>query len=169
MGPCPYRHGVAALTASAVRVVSESRFCVCPPLSNSAVNEEVIWVTNVRWFRPVARGAAPRSRLDAEDRVPRARLPRACCWAGRHEGHHTVAVQKSQAKLQEVGSRQPMHCKLSVHGRRCVAFCGHTAHGTRHTPAHRPEHAVDAPRAHPWTATCTPTAHDRGVMHVPTW
>ena len=86
-------------------------------------NGERTWVNKpvriVRWFHPLteaAATAATRSRLDAEKRVRAARLPRACCWAGRQEGHHTVAVQKSQAKLQEVGSRQPMHCKLSVHG-----------------------------------------------------
>ena len=97
--------------------------------------------------------SAAKRRADAQNAqvVALARMPRACCWAGRHEGHHTVAVQKSQAKLQEVGGRQPVHCKLRVHGRRCRHT---TPTGTRHT-AHAAAHGArhhSAP-AQPWTGT----------------
>ena len=80
--------------------------------------------------------SAAKRRADAQNAqvVALARLPRACCWAGRHEGYHTVAVQKPQAKLQEVGCRQPVHRQLPVHGGRCgtATTCRDMAHGTRH-------------------------------------
>ena len=193
MGPCPYRHGVAALTASAVRVVSESRFCVCRgslmrvvyQVCSSSVEE---WSTNlgkqfviVRWYHP---HGSSRSRHAARDRdlMPKTVCVLLACLvlaAGQAAKRDTTQWRCRNRKLSckrwaadnQCTANYPfmaegaLHHHLRAHGTRHTAHAA--ARGARHVGAMR-SRAVDAPLAHPWTATCTPTAHDRGVMHVPT-
>ena len=64
-----------------------------------------------------------------------------------------------------------LHHHLRAHGTRHTAHAA--ARGARHVESRRiaRSRAVDAPSAHPWTATCHPwrtTSLHRGVMHVPT-
>ena len=190
MGPCPYRHGVAALTASAVGVVSESRFCVCRALSCVFCISFVVvmWRKRENKFgsagttlTEAAGAATPHANRD-RDLMPKTVCVLLACLvlaAGQAAKRDTTQWRCRNRKLSckrwaadnQCTANYPfmaegaLHHHLRAHGTRHTAHAA--ARGARHVGAMR-SRAVDAPLAHPWTATCTPTAHDRGVMHVPT-